>query len=709
MNDIGINFQDFGHLLRRRKWLLLCSALAGGTAAVTIAKGLPVHYSSEALLEVEAVSPMAKELQASIMPTTPDQVQTEVDILRSRSLAEAVVRELGLKDGPPFTAAPRTPNWYDWIVQVTDTARAYFQSVAGTEEAKDPVTDAVADFQQMLSVVATDKSHIVSVRVRTGSPELSALVVNTLLKKYLSNEVAANIDVTSQENQWLTEHLAELQHQVDEAASRAEAFRRANNLMDVSAGSVPVLQLSDREQALANAQQDLAKAQADYDTAIAVKNGQNFTGQEALGSPLIQRLREREADVLQRLANLRQRDGNNSAFLRPVAAELDSIRQQIANETDKIVNALGRNVTTARLRVTNLQATVAGAQLQAKDRSGAAATLAQLNQEVEARRHVYTAFLTRMEQTQLSTGKFPAARVVSPAAPPLKHDGISAPIIALFGAFGGLSLAVAGVLLRQVVRMGMFSPKEVQSVTGVTPIGSIPLLSRSRDLSIPMRILDTNENNVTEVLHALVFSVWTMVPDAHCTRVLVTSSLQHEGKTTLAASLARVTAASGVRVLLVEADLRSPSLKKVLGLPPALELEAALSGNHRLADVVQIEAASGLHCLTASGSAANVVKTLRSPGFGRLMDEARTSYGMVVIDSPPVMSVVDPLILSSYADVILFAVAFGTPSGVIAEALDRFPPQFRARIATVLTRVPRSEGGWGGYDYGYQAKLAAPV
>jgi len=588
-------------------------------------------------------------------------------------------------------------------------AQTYMQSVTGADTRSDSVADAVADFQRMLTVVGTDKSHVVSVRMRTGAPKLSAQVVNTLLKKYLANQVAANVEVTSEENRWLSEHLGTLQRQVDDAAARAEAFRRSNNLMDVSAGSVPVLQLSDREQALAVAQQDLARAKADYDTAVAVKAGKVFAGQEVLSSPLIQRLREREADVLLRIANIRDRNGDNSSFLQPVLAELRSIRQQIDSETDKIVGSLGRNVTLAEMRVKSLQTTVASAQLQAKDRAGAAATLAQLNQEVEARRHVYAAFLTRMEQTQLSTGKFPTARVVSAATPALRPDGFPTTLVALFGAFGGFALAVAVVLLRHVSRLRTFSAKEVQSVTGLSPIGSIPLLPRARALSIPMRVLDTNQSNFTEVLHGLAFSIRAMAPDTRCPRVLVTSALQQEGKTTLAASLARATAASGTRVLLVEADLRRPALRDVLRLSPGVGLETALSNNRRLADVVQVEAESGLHCIPSNGLGANAIKTLRNAAFGRMMDDARASYDMVIIDSPPILPVVDPLILASYADVILFAVAFGPPSDVFAEALDRFPPQLRPRIATVLMRVPRSESGWGGNNYGYQSRIAAPV
>ena len=216
---------------------------------------------------------------------------------------------------------------------------------------------------------------------------------------------------------------------------------------------------------------------------------------------------------------------------------------------------------------------------------------------------------------------------------------------------------------------------------------------------------------MVETLHALRFAIQAMNPEAACTRVLVTSSIQDEGKTTLAASLARLSAASGMRVLLVEGDLRRPTLSRMLRLQPKITMEKFLSTHGLLlADAVQVDAKSGLHCLTASGSAPNVIAALQSSRFSELMIEARASYEMVIIDSPPMMHVVDPLIMSKHSDVILFAVAFGrTSTALVAEALHRFPPDVRSRVATVLTRIPQSEAAWHGYYAGYRSKLAAPA
>src|SRR5271166_3617081 len=115
MDDTGISLKDFLHTLRRHKFHMLLAIVLSGAIAVAISQGMPAHYTSEALLEVEAHSPLTRELDPAVQATTPDQVRTEVDILQSRALADSVVRELHLADAPDFKAAVRAPTWIDRI------------------------------------------------------------------------------------------------------------------------------------------------------------------------------------------------------------------------------------------------------------------------------------------------------------------------------------------------------------------------------------------------------------------------------------------------------------------------------------------------------------------------------------------------------------------------------------------------------------------
>jgi polysaccharide biosynthesis transport protein len=276
----------------------------------------------------------------------------------------------------------------------------------------------------------------------------------------------------------------------------------------------------------------------------------------------------------------------------------------------------------------------------------------------------------------------------------------------VFGAF----VAVAIILSRVALGGRISSVKDVELVTGTTPITSIPVLrGTTSGRPIAARILDTSQSRLAETLHALSYAIQEMNPGAPCTRVLITSPLQGEGKTTLAASLARLSAASGKRVLLIEADMRRPTLGRALRLPPGMPtIESVLSQEYVLADAVQLDPETGLECLISNGSSPNVVKALQSRAFSKLMEEAQAHYDMVIIDSPPAMLVVDPIILAKYSDAILLAVTFGrTSAAVVAEAIHRFTVDVRPRIATVLMKVPQSEVTWHGYYAGYSRKMVA--
>jgi capsular exopolysaccharide synthesis family protein len=280
------------------------------------------------------------------------------------------------------------------------------------------------------------------------------------------------------------------------------------------------------------------------------------------------------------------------------------------------------------------------------------------------------------------------------------------------GAIAGLLLAAAYCLLKHVSGGRISSPEDLIGLTGAAAIGSMPLASGGLRLlpggrSVPVRILDIGDSGVVETLRALRLSVQAAW-GAPCTCLLVSSALPGEGKTTLAVSLALTSAADGLRVLLIEADLRRPAIARVMRAKAAHSIQEFLAGDLTLPQAVHVEGRTGLHCLLSDGASSNAHVLLQSTGFTRLIANARVAYDLVIIDSPPVMHVADPLILATHTDCVLFAVDWQRASRqVVAEALRRFPQRIRENVATVLTRVPRSRLQHRGYYAGYKMPARA--
>jgi capsular exopolysaccharide synthesis family protein len=691
-----MQFSDLLGLLWRRKLLLVFVAMLTGVAGLLAARAAPSRYVAEGLLLFDSQQPAIPELNqfAPISGAPPNQrIRTEADVLRSRRLAEDVARRTPVlpqeaATGPSLLQQATTAllTWYE-------TARSYAGLPAqGPETASatpepDPMNLQVEELQQRLDIRTTDNSNVVAVRFISTSPVIAASIVNTLMDRYIALDVAAKQDTTEQANRWLTERLAALRKEVEAADLRIQAFRRASGLLETAVGAVSTVQLTEDQTRVAVARQELSRAQAALDSAT--RSGARGATSEALASPVIQALREREADVVQRAATLGQQLGPRHPDRQAVEAELRDLRRQIDNETGKVTMALRRDVEAARSRLENSQSSLDTSRSSARGGAEASVTLAQLTRDAESSRQVYQAFLLRTEQTRLSSAQFPVARVVSPASVPYRPTGPSPAVIAVFSALAGLLLAAGLVVLRRSSRSTVDTSRELALVTGVQNIGSLPAL-RNRRRGMPNLVLEDGDSDVAETLRALRINLLAAAQGGHATTLLITSPSAGDGKTTLAVALARLCAADGMRVLLLETDMRRPRIAATLGATrPRGSIEAVLTGRATMRDAIHVDEESGLHCLLSDYSASNPQQLIESAAFNTMVEQARDEYQLVVLDSPPIMRVADAVVLSSYSDMVLFAVGWDrTSSDVLAEAMRRLPEDTRSRTATVFTRVP---------------------
>ena len=712
----GVATVDLLQLLWRRKVVLLLSGLVTGVIALYIAILLPPGFIGEGLLLVEAREPQIPELAmiATNPPASSPRNRTESDVLRSRALIETVVRQLNLAADPEFVAGAAASRLRRTLAAaVREAADAIGGSIgAGIVSVLPPlVTEpdaaqrleaAVNTVRQNLRVTQDDSSRVLAVRFTASSPSVAAAVINTLFERYISAEIAARRYVMVQTNRWLTERAAALWPEVEMADRAIQQYRNENPLLELAQGSLAALQLNNRETELSAARQDLVRREAALDAA----RGTGF--RDALESPMIQQLRDREADANERLTIIAHRLGIHHPDYIAAASALQQVRRDVETATAKVVTSMQQEVTNAARRVADLEARVAASETLAERSAAAGIRLAQLTRDADAKRRVYEAFMTRAAETQPSSAQFPPVRVISPAIPPEKPDGLPLAVVGAFSALAGSFAAAAVSILRCLRRGSIRSVRELAAVADVPCLGALPMLRRGRRRGAPTALFDDDRDGAAETLRAMRFEIQAMAAAqaGGSIAVLVTSSEIGDGKTTLAASFARLCAADGQRVLLVEADLRRPQLARALGLKPAPDLETALSGTVLLTDAVQVDRHSGLHCLTAAGGAVNPHKLFRSAGFASLLLRARRTYDLIVLDSPPVLYVADPLLIAGMSDVILFVVRWDrTPRALVAEGLCRIPEERRGRVATVLTRVPADRLGREDYYAGYSPSL----
>ncbi|MBV8359650.1 MAG: AAA family ATPase [Deltaproteobacteria bacterium] len=689
MTRESADFTAVALALLRRKRLLLISGLAGASLAFAVSRVLPVEYSSEGSVIIEN-----RSSPSDLLPDGPS-ILTEADVLQSKGLIRHAVEDFKLADAPSLIPTPRLPvSVRERLSELRDKLARLWHSVNSNwshSSSNETKADRVARYiQSKLTVTVKDKSRVISLRFEAGTPAAAAAVVNAIMSTYLASVEAARDAEISRADQWVARQITIQRQEVAAAEQHVTEFVQAHNLPEVQGSLAAAVQLSRDQDQLALARADLARQQAAFETAA---HGSAIEGaQEMLESRPIQTLKEYEAKVVGQINLLPPSDPRRSSL----QAELKSVQAQIERESSLVLASLSRAAEIARRRVRALEATVQKESEQAQDSTVADATLKHLTNDLEAKRQVYSSFLTQAGQMRIAVAQAPSAHLLFQALPPHEPAHSFGMLSALLGFICGVAGTAGISILRERMRTTINSIQEVTVATGLPVFGALPDVKQLRGGSIALP--SQARSLITETFRALWVAIRSQQEQG--TAVVVTSSEADEGKTTVALALAHRFADDGFRVLLIDADLRRRRLSAALD-QQAVCLESVLDGSVALEHAV-LPVKTGLHCLLSNGSAKNPVRTLSSDKLEQVLAAARASYDFVILDSPPVMHVADPVLIGKLCQHIIFIVQAGRVSNeLVGEAIRRFPEEERPKILALLTRVPRKQLDNRGYYSGY--------
>lgn len=652
MSGYAISLAAVPAILSRRKWLVLLSGLFAALLALGLTKIIPHRYVGQGALIIDTprIGPMGGSGNAGVLLSQEDILRTQEDVIRSRGLIEQVVSSLNLGKATGLAAGVTLPAWlasYETVVligihYVADT----INSGNGAEDASDADAEAAIQYVlKHLQLESAEQSSVVSLQFTAGTRDLAVSVLNAIMNTYISDLASAKHQEWAETNWLMIQRAEAMKIEADDAQKKLEGFLRQHGLPEVQGSLGPALQLSKNQDQLSAARAELARKQAKLDV---VAHFGASTLPEVLGSPTIQRYHDTESEVLGKLALFGPADPRRG----PLNSALISIRSQISRETDNIAASIRRDAEIAHASVEHLEAAVASNSSASQASSVAAVTLASLKSDVEAKLQMYIAFQkSAADQVLREMSQAPLAHILFPAAPaPGRHLG---PPALVLGFLAGILLSSAAVLLRYVFDATIHTPMDLAMATGLSAVASLPE-ARRRISNDVIEYLPA----FSETLRALCVSLHP-VADEEAEIVLVTSSDVGEGKTTLATTLAETYAGDGFRVLLIDADLRRPRVSTIFRLPPIRSLESVLAGKVHWTEAVVPCSKSGLHCLPANGTSRNPVSAINSQHFATMIAESKEVYDYVILDSPPVLRVVDPLLLGRYCRHILFVVRVG--------------------------------------------------
>ena len=620
-------------------------------------------------------------------PAADSSVDTQVELLKSRTLAELVTERLGLTNPDRFAALMRDPKAFD---RVPGLARQPKPVPAGARR------DAAIDrLQQGLDVHRTAQTFALSLSFTHSDRALAAAIVNAYAREFVDQSVDVKRAGATAADSLLRGQLRAARNEVDSADGSLGRYKVAHNLMSVQGSTIAEQQLSSLDEQVAQARAGQAEAEARLQTARQ-QLAHGSTGDdlgEALGSPVIQQLRSQRAVVSAQVADL---DGSYGPRFPPLAAarrQLTDIDRQIQGEINRTISNLEAQQEVAGRRTESLAASAGGARSGVVSNNVASIALGGLQLRADTARQNYAQLLARVNEISAQAATTQAdARVASFAALPERPSSPNAPINLLVGALLATALGLGAVFLRQGTDRGIRTLEDVEGRLQLPYLAGLPTLGsavRNVDGSDPVSaLIDHRESAYAEGYRTLAASILQAAGSGHVRTIALTSALPNEGKTTASIGLARIVALNGSKVVLVDADMRRPSIANALGLRPLVGLQQVLDGEATLDEALVIDKDSSLSILPMLRSGAVNSSALGDGTFDRLIDELKARFDIVIFDASPVLPVVDGRLVAKKMDAAVLLVRWRkTPDAAVEMATHMLRTLGVNMIGVALSRV----------------------
>ncbi|MDN5869432.1 MAG: polysaccharide biosynthesis tyrosine autokinase [Nitrococcus sp.] len=672
--------------LRRRAGMIAAIVVCGTALTIVAAILLPEKYTASAEVLVNSSQERLLEVGDVNNAATVDAgyVDSQVEILRSTSLMERVANELGLSQDPEFNPYLEDSSS---LLEFFDLSR-WFPSLKENESSpnQNAVKSAIIDTLLSKSSASREElTFVIAVTATSKSPEKAAKIANEIVEQYVAGALTWRMNSLKRTREWLHNQIEERKEELVVSEKAVENFRAQNNLLTVAGETLNAEQRSQINEQLVLARAELSAARARYQHIESVLSSTHALTQVArlLSSELMVQLRQQRAELIQEQANLASRYEKRHPQMVDIAAQIGDVEQQIEAEAERIVETVKHDIAVAHANVQALQESIQSLGKEAAENNQAEVQLRALERKAEANRQLYESLLDGYERavalTSNNNSLEPIARAVSAAMPPRDPSFPKVPVFAAVGfVFFGLT-GVGTALVLGASDTRIYTRSDVEEKLGLRHIASFPIVSREELRKEKVRAVHEyvieNPRSLLAIAHERCKATLELsVVERPVKLVAIGSSLPGEGKTTFATCLARVMARSGLKTLVIDADLRKASLTKLFSLSGHLGLLDVLEGRVNLERAVVRDDASGLHLLVngvyllADGvTLSNPTDLLRSEAMRSLLRVCREQYDFVILDTAPVLPFLDTPVLLRELDTMVFLIRSGKTSDAMAE------------------------------------------
>jgi succinoglycan biosynthesis transport protein ExoP len=707
-------------ILRRRALLIGAAVAAMLVVGVLYLATTKPMFNSTALvyLDIENAQTFdgSNPNPPGMQPSLDDvDVNSQLQIIRSEKIAMKVIKQLGLVEAEELTRPQNA------IIGLASRGLGVLRSMIRLGPPPPVVQEEgvprgiIEAFSKRLSVERLEETFVLAISFRAEDPQRASDAANAVANAYLEEKLDARYESVSRASSWLEGRLAELRDKAVASDQLVQSYKREHGIIDTNAGSGQLLsdtQLTDLSTKLVEVQRETAERRARYDqiAQMIASGNPNASVVDSLDNSVISELRQQVSKLSQQESDVSRRYGTEHEAAQRARRQIEDINGLILKELGRIEQVYKSDLEVAIKQEADLSQSLADFTIRSSDIAQAQVRLRELERNAQSDQNLYESFLDRYK-TALQQQSFPItdARVLTEASPARKKSSPKTVITFALSGIAGLTLGLMLALGRELADRTFRTPSQVERILGHPCLGVLPKLARTRrpvrssrskevsagrvlarDLGVFQHVVKAPLSRFAEALRSVKLAI-DFAPAEGGMRVIgVVSSMPGEGKSTAAMNIAELIASSGNTVLVIDADLRSPTLTREITPNASAGLFEFLVNDAPINDLIYSDAAKRLKFLPAAGKGGAAQKTdlIGSTNMAQLLTAARQTYNYVIIDLPPLAPVIDAKAIAGAVDGFVFVIEWGETSiATASDALHNAPLVNQKIIGCLLNKA----------------------
>lgn len=706
-SDGDFDLVNLLQVVRRQKWVIAAVAGAVASLAALYCFFATPQYTASAELLIDTQQARGLEVMPQLTGVMDSSgIDSQVQILQSERIAKAVIKELKLVEAKKK--------------EIEEKGSSVFSTVAGFIfpflARSAPLSDyeiertQIIDFGQRLRVKRVGLSYVINIDYRAIDPVMAADVANQLAEAYIVDQLEAKYQATRRASVWLQDRIAELRDQALAADRAVQDFKAKNNIIDTQRGLISDQQLSELNTQLITARTAVAEAQARYERVNSIIKQGGVTGtsdevvSDVLNNEVISRLRTQYLDAVKREADWSKRYGPDHIAVLNLNSEIKGLQRSLFTELSRIAETYKSDLEISRAREKSLSSSLEQLMVQAKLTGQAQVELRELESNAQSYRALYDNFLQRfMQATQQQSFPITEARLITDASRPLRASSPRTTLIVAGGLFVGLLMGFGVGIWRERMNRTFRLPADVERYLGLDCLGVLPMLPSSVATPVPagqsafdsstgiMRQVTSDPfSRFSETLRSVKVSADVSIHSRSVKVIGIISTLPKEGKSTVSANFAQLIAHSGQRCVLIDGDLRNPTLTRRLAPGRSAGLLELVFGKATLEEVSVVDRMTGLRFIPAvvPGDIVHTNEILASEQMSAVLDALKREVDYIVIDFPPLAPVVDVMASTHMVDGYVYVLDWGSSNrDLVANTLQNAPTVYEKVLGCLLNKA----------------------